>query len=325
MAGFLRVDKPEGPTSHDVVASARRALGTRRIGHTGTLDPFASGLLLLALGTATRLIEFLSDLDKEYRAVARLGVRTDTHDREGTVVSESDAWREVTPEAIEAALEPLRGTILQEPPAFSAKKLGGEPAHRKARRGEAVSLPAVPVTVHEIRIEQIALPDVTLRVRCSTGTYVRALARDLGEALGVGAHLRALRRERIGSFTVDRAPGPDALDDPARVEAGWITPLEALAHLTRVEIDAVPAARLGHGESVSMDDVEVLADPVGPNGATARGAAREGFAAGARPPAGSAPSEGAPVVVSVDGRLLAVAERSGTRLRPRKVFHPPER
>lgn len=276
--GVLPVDKPVGPTSHDVVAEARRALGERRIGHTGTLDPFASGLLLLCVGRATRVAQFLTGMDKTYEATARLGIATDTEDREGEVVSSSEGWREVTPERLEEALAPLRGEILQAPPRFSAKKIGGEAAHRRVRRGESVELEPVVVTVHELSVVAFDPPDVRLRVRCSSGTYVRSLARELGEALGVGAHLTALRRTAVGAFGVDGAPTPGELRDGEVVEAAWITPLEALASLPRIELDEEGARELGHGRAVAAGPIED-ADPAvaARQGALAAiGAVREG-------------------------------------------------
>lgn len=250
LAGVLPVDKPPGPTSHDVINAARRALGERRIGHTGTLDPFASGLLLLCVGRATRLAEYLSVLDKSYEATALLGAATDSGDRQGVTTSVSGGWDGVTPATLEAALEPLRGPILQTPPALSAKKVGGVPAHRRVRRGEWVALEPQRVTVHELEVLELALPRVRLRVRCSSGTYVRALARDAGEALGVGAHLTELRRTSIGSFRVEDAVSLESLGDAAAVARALISPLAAVAHLPILRVDGTAAARLAQGRSV---------------------------------------------------------------------------
>lgn len=284
--GVLPVDKPVGPTSHDVVARARRVLGTRRVGHTGTLDPFASGLLLLVVDAATRLSPYLTGMDKRYRAEVRLGVGTDSHDRDGAVVSESEAWREVDRGAVETALAGLRGEISQRPPVYSAKKVGGESAHRRARRGEVVDLAPVAVTVHSLELLGFELPLVELEVHCSSGTYVRALARELGEALGMGAHLTALRRTAVGSFSVDDAITIDRLDGNA--PAPWITADEALerAGLPGVEVDAADVRRLVQGQAVTAGprhDVEAVA------------------------------------VRDADG-LVAIARSSEGRLHPRKVF-----
>lgn len=285
--GVLPVDKPPGPTSHDVVASARRALGVRRIGHTGTLDPFASGLLLLCVGAATRIAEYLSGLDKRYEATAVLGIATDTEDREGAVVSTSEGWRHVGREAVEAALAPLRGEILQVPPRYSAKKVGGVSAHRRARRGEAVVLEPRTVVVHELELTGFEPPEVRLSVLCSSGTYVRSLARDLGDALGVGAHLTGLRRTAIGPHGVAGALPVDALVDPARVRSAMMRPLEALSHLPRVAVTEEGALDLRHG----------------------------------RPAPVAAEPDVGPVLATSDATLIAVGEVREGRFHPRKVFH----
>jgi tRNA pseudouridine55 synthase len=282
----LPLDKPEGPTSHDMVALARRALGERRVGHSGTLDPFASGLLLLCVGRATRLAQYLSGMDKTYEATARLGVATDTEDRDGEVVAESEGWRDVTAAAVDAALDGLRGDILQRPPRFSAKKVEGEAAHRRARRGEDLRLDSVPVTVHELVLTSFEPPEVGVRVRCSSGTYVRSLARDLGDALGVGAHLTRLRRTAVGAFDVADALAPDDLGDEARVGGAWIDPLRALGHMPRVDVDGAAAADLGHGRAVPVEGI----------------------------------ADGGPAAAAHGGTLVAVGMVRDATFRPRKVF-----
>jgi tRNA pseudouridine55 synthase len=286
-AGVLPVDKPVGPTSHDVVAAARRALRERRIGHTGTLDPFASGLLLLCVGSATRLAEYLTDLPKSYRAVARLGASTETDDHTGAVVATSEEWRTLSPERVREALSRMEGPLLQVPPAYSAKKVAGERMYDRARRGEAVELAPVPVHIYRIEVLSIDLPEVEFEVECSSGTYIRAIARDLGEALGVGGHLAALRRTRIGVHDVSRAVPLAALGEPEAVAAAWIPPAEALAQLPRVEVAEEAAAAIAHGKAV---------------------------------PAPAGGGEGAVVAVTAGGELLAVAEARGGLLHPRKVF-----
>jgi tRNA pseudouridine55 synthase len=282
----LPVDKPEGPTSHDVVRAVRKALGNRRVGHTGTLDPFASGLLLICVGRATRLAEYLSAQDKTYEAVARLGVTTDTLDTEGAVVEERTGWESLDARSIDAALERFRGEIDQLPPEYSAKKVGGEAAYRKARRGESVELRPVRVRVEALEITHLDLPRVGLRVTCSSGTYVRALARDIGAALGVGAHLVALRRTAIGDVSVERALAWDDLTDPERVTAAALTPLEALGHLPALDVDEAAMARILHGGSVSV-------------------AGEEGTGT---------------VVLAHAGSLVAIGERDHGVVHPRKVF-----
>jgi tRNA pseudouridine55 synthase len=227
-------------------------------------------------------------MDKEYVAVVRLGRTTSTLDREGEVLSESEAWRELVPEMLENALAGLRGRLLQVPPEFSAKKLGGEPAHRRARRGETVELSPVEVTVHELELLGTDLPEARLRVVCSSGTYVRALARDWGEALGVGAHLTELRRVRVGAFHVRDAAPPEALDDAGELLRRIIEPSRALAHLPAVSLSEDEAARLAHGQEVATP--------------------------------GAGLSLAGPVAVLRRGALVAVASSVDGRLRPRKVF-----
>lgn len=287
-SGVLPVDKPEGPTSHDVVAAARRALGTKRIGHTGTLDPFASGLLLLCVGPATRLAEYLSDLPKTYRATMRVGTETDTADRTGEPVSQSAAWRDVTREQIHAALRAQVGRIRQVPPVYSAKKVAGERAYDRARRGEAVELEPVEVEVYRLGVLAIELPDVSFEVECSSGTYIRAIARDVGAALSVGAHLVELRRTRIGPHCVGDAVPLDRLGDAAAVRAAWVEPLEALSHLPRLDVDDAIALALRHGRAVWRPNTGLPED--------------------------------APVAVAYHDELLAVGRIEDGRLRPRKVF-----
>ena len=248
--GLLPVNKPAGPSSHDMVAVARRKLGIRRVGHTGTLDPFALGLLLLCLNRATRLVEYMHPLPKEYLATARLGVSTTTDDTEGEPTATSDAWHGLAWPELARALAGFLGTSAQRPPDYSAKKVGGVAAYARARRGEAPSLAAVPVTVHRIELVAMDLPRIRFRVLCSTGTYVRSLARDLGERLGTGAHLTALERTAIGPVRLGDALSPAELDDPARVRRALIAPLDALSHLPRVDVGHDVARRLEQGRIV---------------------------------------------------------------------------
>ena len=285
---MLPVDKPVGPTSHDAVAAVRRALRTRQVGHTGTLDPFASGLLLVCVGPATRLAEYLTGLPKTYLATMRLGEATDTDDLTGETVSISLAWEPLTADRIEAALAAQVGTIEQLPPLYSAKKVDGERMYAAARRGEAVERKPSTVTIYSIRLLSIDLPDVVFEVECGAGTYIRAIARDVGEALGVGGHLRALRRTAVGPHSVDRAVPVDALGDEERVKAALLTPLDAVSHLPRMTVDEAGIAALAHGRPV--------------------------------PTAWDVP-EGTPVALaSAADELLAVGERAGAVVRPRKVF-----
>ncbi len=257
--GIVLVDKPNGPTSHDVVARARRALGTRKVGHAGTLDPMATGLLILGVGSATRLLTHIVGLDKGYDATIRLGRSTDTDDAEGEVIATVDAAG-VSDAAIADGIRALTGDIEQVPSSFSAIKVDGRRSYDRARAGEQVDLPARPVRIAAFDLlatrRDGALIDLDVRVSVSSGTYVRALARDLGAALGVGGHLTALRRTRVGPFGVDDAValdglGPDALRPTAGVAA---------ALFPTVTLDDDRARDLAHGKRIPVDASD--ADPV---------------------------------------------------------------
>ncbi len=206
--GLVIVDKPAGMTSHDVVGRIRRLAGTRKVGHGGTLDPMATGVLVVGVGRATRLLTYVSGSDKGYTATIRLGQSTVTDDAEGDVVTEATAAAVTDPE-IRAELGALTGDILQVPSSVSAIKVGGRRSYARVRGGEQVDLPARPVTVRRLDVRDVrrsgALVDVDVEVECTSGTYIRALARDLGAALGVGGHLTALRRTAVGGFTVAEA------------------------------------------------------------------------------------------------------------------------
>lgn len=235
VAGILLVDKPVGPTSHDLVQRVRRLAGTRRVGHAGTLDPAASGLLLLGIDAATRLLTHLVGLDKTYRATIRLGTATTTDDAEGEPVGERHDVDAAALAGLAAAVAALTGPIDQVPSSVSAIHVAGRRAHELVRAGEKVDLPARRVTVSRFEVEQVRGSDLDVVVECSSGTYVRALARDLGTALGVGGHLTALRRTRIGPFRVEEAApltAPLAVTDPADVATRLFPPLPLTAEQT---------------------------------------------------------------------------------------------
>ena len=246
-AGVLLVDKPGGVTSHDVVARARKALGTRRIGHAGTLDPMATGLLILGVESATRLLTFIVGLDKTYEATIRLGATTDTDDADGQIQTTTDAAT-LEPAAIEAAMADLRGEISQVPSRVSAIKVAGRRAYDLVRAGEEVELSARTVTVSRFEIldsrRDSGFVDLDVVVDCTSGTYIRALARDLGVALGVGGHLTALRRTRIGPFGLEGAASVDELGaEPLRAPADVAT-----AVLGAIAVSASEAQDLRHGK-----------------------------------------------------------------------------
>ena len=220
--GLLLVDKPAGMTSHDVVQHVRRIYGERSIGHLGTLDPFATGLLVLLIGRATRLATFLDTEPKVYDATIRFGTETDTDDTTGTVIRTADPPRESD---IRAGLKTLTGRLSQVPPAYSAKSVDGTRAYDAARRGEPLDLPAVAVTVHSWEIRELRGETLSAVVTCSGGTYIRALARDLGRLASSAAHLGALRRTRVGEFDIRDAATLESLSaKPARVRPLRVVP-----------------------------------------------------------------------------------------------------
>ena len=281
--GLLIIDKPVGPTSHDVVARVRRAAGLKRVGHAGTLDPLASGLMLVCLGPAARFVEYLVGLDKVYETTVRLGQATTTYDAEGDVTAERPV--DVTAGQIAAALAAFRGPIRQQPPVFSAVKQDGQPLYKRARRGEAVSAPLREVVIHALDLLDFAPPLLRLRVACSSGTYIRSLAHDLGAALGCGGHVAALRRTAVGRFILADAVPLDALT-PENV-AGHLLPTKAaVAHLPRLDVDESDGARLVMGQRL----------PAAP---------------------GAAP--GTMAAFGPDGQFLGVVEIDGDVIRPRKM------
>lgn len=255
--GLLLVDKPQGLTSHDVVARARRALGTRKVGHAGTLDPMATGLLTLGVGPATRLLTYLVGLDKTYETTMRLGAATTTDDAEGEVVStaETAAITAVTDEQLAEGIRALTGEIDQRPSSVSAIKVDGRRAYDRVRAGEEVELASRRVTIGAFEVLAVrrsaAAIEVDARIDCSSGTYIRALARDLGTALGIGGHLTALRRTRVGTFEVADAVSLEALaEGGARLLA---SPATVAARLFPVlEVDAAQARDLGHGKLLTL-------------------------------------------------------------------------
>ena len=245
--GLLLVDKPKGVTSHDVVDVVRRGLATRKVGHAGTLDPMATGLLLIGVGRATRLLRFLGGLPKTYEGSIRLGIETTTLDADGDVVREAGV--DVTETQVGDAMRSLVGESLQRPPAYSAVKVGGRKLYEAAREGERLEAAPRPIRVDAFDLLSYEAPDVTFRVTCSGGTYVRVLASDVGAALSCGAHLIALRRTAIGSYSVDDAVAPDRAGEPLPLDA-------AVGHLPRLDLDADEAVAASHGR------------PLGPAGLT---------------------------------------------------------
>ncbi|MFG2014161.1 tRNA pseudouridine(55) synthase TruB [Actinomadura geliboluensis] len=287
-SGLVIVDKPAGWTSHDVVGKMRRLAKTRRVGHAGTLDPMATGVLVLGVGKATRLLGHLALTEKGYDATIRLGQSTNTDDAEGEITATASA-ASLADEALRAGVAALTGPIQQVPPQVSAIKVNGERAYKMARKGEDVALAARPVTVHSFAVTDVRragdLIDVDASVACSSGTYIRALARDLGASLGCGGHLTALRRTRVGPYDLAMARTLDQF-----AEKPEILPMgEAVAAVfPRRDVSADDARRIAHG--------------------------------GRLPAAGLGPG---PVgVFAPDGTLLALVEEQGGQAKPLAVFVP---
>lgn len=275
MDGLLVVDKPVGPTSHDVVERVRRATGERRIGHTGTLDPRASGVLPLVLGRATRLARFLAAADKSYTAVIRLGAATDTYDADGQLSGDPYTGPPPDRAAIERALEGFQGRFLQQPPAFSAKKVSGVRSYRAAREqrarggpGQAETPPAVEVTVFDLRLIAVSDFNVELAVTCSSGFYVRTLAHDLGQRLGCGGHLAGLRRTRSGDLPLEQATALEKIERHAGAAAAALIPTaRMLTSLPAATLTEEGVRRARHGRT--LGDAEIAA-PTASAGAVTR-------------------------------------------------------
>jgi tRNA pseudouridine55 synthase len=307
--GLLLVDKPAGPTSHDIVHLARRSLKTTRIGHTGTLDPLASGLIILVLGRATRLASFLSSHDKCYEGSARLGFGTTTYDRTGAPLGVAVDATGIVLDEIESVAATLRGESLQTPPPYSARKVGGERLYRRARRGQPVTAASTPIRVDRFHVTRPVPGEILFETRVSAGTYVRALVHDLGRRLGCGAHLSELRRTAIGTFRVDDAlPLARIIERPLEVEGS-----PAFLHFDRVPLD-LPLVEAADSEVPSL-----LAGR--PFRAVGTVAPPEPLDASRRPSSSSSPLR---QVRDRAGRLLGLAtpgDSEGVYL-PRRVFLP---
>lgn len=257
MTGVLLVDKPKGMTSHDVVGAVRRIFGQREVGHTGTLDPLATGLMVLALGRATRIARFIEAADKRYDGTVVLGRATATFDGEGEVTEERSI-EGIDAEKIRAALRGLEGTIVQRVPAYSAVKVDGERLYARARRGETVEPPEREVTIFSLAMKSFDTPELAIETHVSKGTYIRTLAVQIGAALGVPAHLGALRRTSVGAHRIESARTLDRLqgtaDELVRME-------DALAHLASIRLDGRLAGDVGHGRPLSAGSLHRIETP----------------------------------------------------------------
>ena len=269
MDGILIIDKPEGFTSHDVVARLRRILKTKRIGHTGTLDPFATGVLVMLVGKATRLAQFLDKDKKEYEAVVRFGFATDTGDRTGELRITNYELRDFSQAELETVLADFRGEIEQTPPMYSAKKIAGKKLYELARQGIEVERKAVKITNYELRITNYETPvtddsglrtqDFGLKVVCSAGTYIRTLAEDIGAKLGIGAHLAELRRTKAGKFDLAKAVTIEELEilvSENRLTEVSVSMNEAVSHLPQIILNAAEIKDTLHGKKLNCGDAE---------------------------------------------------------------------
>jgi tRNA pseudouridine55 synthase len=252
--GVIVVDKPEGWTSHDVVARMRGIAGTRRVGHLGTLDPIATGVLPLMIGQATRLAQFWNGSEKEYETRVRFGFATSTYDRAGEAHG-PDTKPEIAGEQIEACLIPMRGEIEQTPPPVSAKKIGGVPAYKFARKNIPVDLAPVRVSIYELTLLSVEDSGARLRVRCSAGTYVRSIVHQLGLSLGCGAHIDALVRIRSGPFRIEQALSLERLQelkDAGRLEEALVAPPDLLPEFPSVFVDDIAVMHIRQGRDFSV-------------------------------------------------------------------------
>jgi tRNA pseudouridine55 synthase len=264
--GFLVVDKAPGMTSHDVVAISRRALGTRKVGHAGTLDPMATGVLVIGFGNGTRLLQYITDGDKSYTATIVLGASTTTDDHEGEIIATADA-SQINPDDIKAVLATMVGEIMQRPTNVSAIKVDGKRAYDRARSGEEFELPARKVTISQLDILAIRQKDATtlvdIEVTCSAGTYIRAIARDLGAELNVGGHLNVLRRTRVAGFTLEQAIGIDQL------KGANFTTLELVDVARRTfavrELDLLEVSELSFGRPLKSNESDEIVAAISPD------------------------------------------------------------
>lgn len=270
--GFVVIDKPAGITSHDVVSRVRRILGTRKVGHTGTLDPFATGVLPVAVNDGTKAIPFLDEGVKCYEAVMQLGVATDTLDMTGAVIREAD-WLAVTQEKVEAVLKQFTGHLSQIPPMYSAIKQDGQPLYKLARQGRVVERTAREIDIHSLELLSFSPPFVSFRVVCSRGTYVRTLADDMGKLLGCGGALKELRRIASGPFEISASVSLEGLEEAAQrgdLDTLSVSPYAALSHLPDIPLNDSGLALVRHGRSPDWHDTEVTVPIACDDGALVR-------------------------------------------------------
>jgi len=288
MEGLLLVDKPEGMSSHDVVNRVRRLSSVRRVGHAGTLDPLATGLLLVSIGRVTRLNEYLVGHDKKYLATVRLGQATNTYDAEGEVTEERP-FSSITSSTIADALPAFRGTIQQRPPIYSAIKKDGQPLYKLARKGIEVDIPTREITIHALDVLDYSPPFLQLDIHCSSGTYIRSIAHDLGQAMGCGGHITALRRTAVNEFDIQNAVPLDQLT-PDNIANYLLPPDTAVSTFPRLDLTAEQASDLLLGRFIERTDGSEI-------GTLAR-------------------------TFDADGVFVGIAIAADGVWRPKKIFHP---
>ncbi len=256
--GVLIVNKPDGWTSHDVVKRIRSISGIQKVGHAGTLDPHATGVLPVLIGKGTKIAQFLLDWDKEYEAVLQLGQKTDTQDAWGAVLEERTC-ESLSEEHVRSVFMEFHGAIQQVPPMYSAVKVRGQPLYKKARKGQTVERQAKTVVIHELEIQQVAIPEISFRVACSKGTYVRTLCADIGDRLEVGGHLKWLQRRRVGPLQLDQAVEMESFNDGvdlSQCDGAWWSLDRALEAYPAVEVNGDDIRKVGHGNAIPWNRVK---------------------------------------------------------------------
>lgn len=260
--GVLIVNKPDGWTSHDVVMRVRSVFGIKKVGHAGTLDPHATGVLPILIGKGTKIAQYLLNWDKEYLAVLQLGQKTDTQDAWGTVL-EDVTCNALSEDDVRLAFKHFNGTIQQVPPMYSAVKVGGQPLYKKARKGQTVERQAKAVIIHDLEIQRMDLPEVSFRVACSKGTYVRTLCEDIGDRLGVGGHLKWLQRSRVGPLHLEQALNMESLTDALKFGEAFCSLDHVLGGFPAVTVSGDDARRVLHGNAIPWNRVGKTEDELG--------------------------------------------------------------
>jgi tRNA pseudouridine55 synthase len=252
ISGFLNVSKPKGMTSFDVIRVLRKNLGIKKMGHLGTLDPIAEGVLIIAINEATKLIEFMMGFDKEYVAEMTLGAKTDTYDAEGEKTAIND--RKPSEAEIKDALDSFKGEIEQTPPVYSALKVNGQPAYKRARQGEKVELKSRKITISDIKLESYSYPKAVFKVSCTSGTYIRSLINDIGEKLGVGAYMSELKRTKVGNFNIKNSHNLENINNK-KLKEDFIDLSDVLPFMERIDLDEEELRKLNFGQTIQLKNI----------------------------------------------------------------------